>query len=247
MRLVKRFGLLAVLVFLLVPVADAANAFVQKKSTSTDNAAHTVITVTTNTDVGAGNLLAVWLVWGDTAKTITVTGSGGCNNTFTSALANNAVRIEVFYAKNITGGACTVTGTFSASISAYSTMVVHEISGADTTAPLGQAVDQSQTSVSGTDSVTSTAVTTTTDGEYIFGNAVRTDNVEGSFTAGTGFNSRESNTTNLASLSEDKIQTSQGSIAATFTPTATYNTNASIVTFKAASGAASAARRRILN
>lgn len=226
---------------------EAANALVQSKlAEKTNGAPSASIAATFTTNVAAGNLIAVWIIWGDTGKTVSITDSLG--NTYESAHSNAAVRFEGFYAKNITGGANTVTATFSASITAFHTLIVHEISGADTTAPLGQAASQTQINVSGVDSVSSTAVTTTTNGEYIFGATLRSDTLDGSFSAGTGYTGRETSSggTFLVTRSEDQIQTSAGSIAATFTPSVAMEVATMIMTFKAAS-AATAARRRVIN
>lgn len=106
--------------------------------------------------------------------------------------------------------------------SGYRTVAVHEVSGCDTTAPLDANAIQAQASAThdSADAVSSGADITTVDGCYIFGGCIRTDDIPTVvFSPGTNFTGRESNSdgTNLGMRSEDRIQASAGSVAATFT------------------------------
>lgn len=180
-------------------------------------------------NVTAGNLIAVVVFWANVTSTVTV--ADGLGNTYTAVDnpvdLSTACRASTFYAKNIGGGACTVTVTFSGSV--FGAVAVHEISGADTAAPL----DQHSIGFLGyigtdTDAVTA-SVTTTADGEYILGAMVPTG--AGACASGTGFTDRVSTTGGLHT--EEKIQTSAGAIAVTFTNTGAQNSGIAIMTFKA--------------
>src|SRR5439155_12900043 len=82
------------------------------------------------------------------------------------------------------------------------------------------------------DAVTSTSATTTASGELVFG-AVMDDAGLNNIAAGTGFTLRQSvNNKDLAS--EDLVQSSSGSVAATFTFSAADRYLAQMVSFKAA-------------
>ena len=78
--------------------------------------------------------------------------------------------------------------------------------------------------------ITSTAATTTASGDLVFGTVMDDAGVNNT-TAGTGFTLRQSvNNKDLAS--EDLVQTSGGSVAATFTFSAAHRYLAEMVTFK---------------
>ena len=221
-------------------------AYVQSASISSDGTTSTTVAVTFGSNVTAGNLIALFVVFNSGANIIdTVADSLG--NTY--VLADTAVGFAgdshaTYYAKNITGGACTVTVTLTASVG-YRSLVVHEASGLDTTAPLDQHVINTQTTPgTGANAVTSGSVTTTTDGQYIFG-ATHVNNVGAGVTVtpGTGLTGRESIDGGADSApleSEDLIQTSAGAIAATFTQSVDNNVTTAIMTFKAAGGGATA-------
>lgn len=138
---------------------------------------------------------------------------------------------SLYYAKNVTGSGgvanFTITVTFAAPEFAW--VVAHDVSGCDRTSPLDKfAVTP------GTGGTPSTAsVTTTANGEYIFG--VFSGFSGSAFSgSGPGFTGRESFAGGLA-LSEDQIQSAAGAIAATFVAAAGAWTSG-IATFKAAAG-----------
>jgi len=193
----------------------------------------TALTVTFDSNVAAGNLIAVLVGWA--SDSITAACSDGLSNSYTDVRNPTTVvvgtcRAAMFYAKNITGGACTITITFSGS--AFATVVVHEISGADTSSPL----DQSALAAPGyigtdADAVTTGNVTTTTAGQYVFG-AVYCVNGTAAAT-GTGFTDG-TGTTGVES--EYLIQVSAGNVAATFTNAVAQSVGPGIMTFKASGG-----------
>lgn len=198
----------------------------------------TSATATFGSNVTTGNLIVVFVDVNSVTATInTPTDTGG--NTYTALDTTTGLnsRTKGFYAKNVTGGSSFgVTATLGAG--AFGSISVHEASGLDTTAPLDQHVGNAQTSVATTtDAVTSTAVTTTTAGQYIAGRTTQ-DNVEGiTVTQGTGYTAGQTtNNGGQSGKTEYQIQSSAGSIAATFTSaTASKNWVTQIATFKAAS------------
>lgn len=229
--------------------ASAATAFVQSKAFN--GFSGTDVAATFDANVTAGNLICGYVMWGWSGAQPTldsVTDSLG--NTYT--LLHNPTNATpgalkfaaaMFYAKNISGGADTVTATFSGSVSPRR-IVIHEVSGADTTAPLDVSAMLAQSDPgTGTDAVTSGSVTTTASGDYIFG--ATADVSQGTTpVAGTGFTSREG--ANVM-RSEDQIQASAGSIAATFTGSNSIADYISgIMTFKPAGGGPPPRNRAIL-
>ncbi len=197
---------------------------------------------TWNTSITAtsGNcLVAVVQNWIGGAST-TASLSDGVN-TYTSVDLTEAdvlgiwQRQEIYVAKNITGGSLTCTTTISSNSNpAQARTTLIEISGADTTAPTDVFAHQLQTTPgTSTDAVSSSAVSTTVNGEVVVG-ATMTDGGE-VISSGTGFT-----TVNGATYSRAEYlqQSTAGSIAATFTGQfgnfRSFRT--SVVTIKPASG-----------
>ena len=83
-------------------------------------------------------------------------------------------------------------------------------------------------------------MTTTANGEYIFGAVHVNDTVTSTVSAGSGYTLREQNTGGADTppgASEDQIQTTAGTIAATFTQSVARPTTTAIVTLFAVAGA----------
>src|SRR5207249_3851909 len=139
-------------------------------------------------------------------------------------------RTATFYKANITGGAETVTATFTGT-APVAQLIVHEVSGLDTVAPLDQHKIVSQNNVgTGTDAVTTAPnVTPTTDGQYIFGATYPSNAAGGPLNAGTGFTIAENVSNNRSS--EYRIQTTATAVAVTFSDTNSFgNHDTAIVT-----------------
>lgn len=84
-------------------------------------------------NVTAGNLILVFVSLGSTVAAPTVSDSRGNTYSLISRVqSNNDNQIAAYYAKNITGGSCTVT----ASIDVDTGITCYEIAGADKVAPL---------------------------------------------------------------------------------------------------------------
>jgi hypothetical protein len=217
--------------------------FVQSKNFLATAGSATTVPVTFTSNVVAGNLIAVWVTWGSSTATLnSVTDSLGNTYTIVQTVTNttNSQRSAMAYAKNIAGGANTVTATFSASID-YRGIIVHEISGADQTAPLDGNAGQWQTGPGlGTDAVSSGSFTTTKNGDYIFGASMNTGVACAGPAAGTGFTAREAPACgghSIQPISEDRIQSAAGSIAATFTASSNNSHLTQAMAFAAAPAA----------
>src|SRR5579871_3209537 len=173
-----------------------------------------ISTAFTTHNVTTGNLIAVSVSWNsttDTIKSITDT----CGNTYTivpaTLVKNNSFSAEAAYAKNVTGGTkCTVTATFS-NKEACKTILIQEVSGADTTSPLDASIATSTFGL-GTDTIKSGPFVTHTNGVYILGVMTSPDQNGAGISAGTGYTEHEYNNTYHVELtSEDQLQTQANS------------------------------------
>jgi hypothetical protein len=247
--------ILLVGVGLLAPLPGwSATNFVQSKTASTC-CAPTSHSVTFDSNVTAGNLIALGIYTnGDSGSFVSVSsvsGSSCQSNTFTSSGTNPQADVVgngqmfLYYAKNISGGACTITVTVSAAV-VILRLHVQEISGADTAAPLDKTSGQFQNNPGlGTNAISSGSQTTTTNGQYIFGFTCN-GNGGSTLSAGTGFTIRDQDG---ASAGEWQVQTSAGSIAATFTQSGEMGNHLTgMMTFKeAAAGVNTDFFRRRIN
>lgn len=242
----KTLVILGAAILLFAAPASAAIAFVQKGAFSIVSGTSATVSVTISA-VGNGNLVAGVVFWGTGANDLTSVDDGNGN---TATIVETQLNIQAdgrsaasFYFKNVTSGATVITANFT-NTPEYNKIAVHEISGADTTAPLDQNVSNSQAAPgAGANAVTSTAKTTTANGEYIFGGSVSAfASVSAQqYSLGTNFlNLADSfSSGNIGEIAaEGLVQGTAGSIAATFT-----NTNGAgddfatfLMTFKAATG-----------
>lgn len=162
-----------------------------------------------------GNTLMGYVWWDVTTETLTSITDG--TNTYTlvnNPTLGNTERSAMFYASNITGAPTTITATLSASVGDVR-MVVHEASGLLTAGALDtNAINYQSFPTAGNDVLTSGSVTTTTNGQYVFG-ATSSEFATEATGSGTGFTLAESGTANRVS-SEYKIQTTGAALAATF-------------------------------
>jgi len=179
--------------------------------------------------VTAGNLISFFTFWNTSTVTLNSVAdncaTGGGSDTY-SLLDNPTAgtglgRSAQGYAVIGHTGPCTVTFTFSTATSnMYSECIVHELSGVNTNTPL----DNNQHKISaqngpgtGTDAITSGSVTTTQNGDYIFGWTVNDGANSATLAAGTGYMARVSIGGGVTALSEEMVQPAAGTIAATFT------------------------------
>lgn len=153
-----------------------------------------------------GDLVVAYAIW-DTGATATVTDTN--SNSYAPVGAPtlwNGGRwsSQVFYAKNVAGGANSVKLTLSSAVTSWSVLYVHEYSGVDRTAPL----DVSAAAIGSTAAMDSGARTTTNANDLIFGAGASDSLVNAT---GTGFTTR---LTAYGNRTEDRNVTSAGSYSA---------------------------------
>lgn len=218
-----------------------AFAYVQSASVSGTSATTSVAKAFTS-NVVTDNLIVVGVSWGSAAVIESCIVTDTLGNTYmrlpncNQIDATNQQQIAVFYARNITGGACTVTATFAGSRD-NNGIAIAEYSGGDSYLSVDKSGGNFQTAPgTGTDAVTSTAKTTEQAGELIIG--VYTDSSAGAgttVTAGTGFTKREDTggggIHSIQIVLEDQVQSAPGSIAATFTEALNHRAATALATF----------------
>jgi galactose oxidase-like protein/Kelch motif protein len=228
--------LAAIALFAGPEAAPAAITFVQAVG-ATNDAAGSSIAATFTTNNTAGNLLVVAVSWGDrTAPSIKATDTLG--NTYVVATNDfdpgNRQGLAILYAPNIRAGANAVTVNLGAA-NGYRRIIVSEYSGIATTSPLDVVAKNRAAGTAASNGVTSTAATTTVSGDLIFGVAVDDSGLFGTITAGTGF-TRRAVVNNMDMATEDRIQATAGSVAATFTFSRADSYLAQMAAFKPGSG-----------
>jgi glucose/arabinose dehydrogenase/PKD repeat protein len=221
-----RLALAAVLVLLLAPAAHAATpGFVQGTQNEISNGTqNNVVFQNSNTP---GNLIVVYAIWSNTG-TASITDTRG--NSYAAAAPatrwnNSTWSSQVFYAKNVAGGANTVTGTFGTAINSFGILYVHEYTGMDKINPL----DVTAAAIGSARSMDSGSATTTNANDLIFGAGASLWSVTA---AGTAFTTR---LTGYDNMTEDRVVSTTGS----YNATATQNSSAWVMhmaAFKADSG-----------
>jgi len=195
----------------------------------------TTISATFASNVVAGNLIAVYVTYDGTGTLNSVTDSLGNTYTIVQTLSDgtHVQKSATAYAKNIAGGANTVTATFASAICCR-LIIAHEITGADTAAPLdgglgvGFSGQLQAAPGNGANAVTSGNMTTVTNGDYIFGATSDSSGLTSqTISAGTGETVRvnSSGATGNATASEENIQATAGAVASTFTFNVTAGTS----------------------
>lgn len=164
-------------------------------------------------------------------------------NTYTNVtgvvMTDGLSSVSIWRAKNITGNASNVV-TAAYTSSHTRTLVCHQYSGLDTSAP-----DDANATGSGTSGTTLTSGTfsTTTANEVIF--VVGTDTVSPGYTPESGYTEQYDDGT---TATEDKIvSATQSSITATMTQGASLPWGIAVATFKEAASAAAPVQRRVIN
>ena len=243
-RLVTLFVGFCLLVPYYTPTqAEAANAFV-RSCVNSNNPSGTTLTCTFSAGAVAQHNLISCLVHGaSTTATATLADNQSTPNSYTVGTyatdSTHGNRGVVAYAKDTTGGGTdptVVTVTWSVAVTVRG-IICHEISGADLTAPADGAAQQVQLSLgTGTDGITSTAITPSANGAYLFGAHYDSENNGIGTTAGTDYTG--ATTTGSNPRSEYYVQPTAAAKAATFTPDCCTTSYATFIhAFKAASGA----------
>lgn len=201
------------------------------------NSYATTIACTFASDVTAGNLIDVSVRWNNEGTHEGVSGAAdGLGNTYTNIAGCNvgtdasARSMVVLYAKNITGGACTVTVTFLGTRTSR-LVTISEWSGLETTAPADQATGQVQSAVT---AVSTTAVTPTADGELCLGTLYGI--YAGAATITEDGTLVVEDETDIFHSTQYSVQATAASIARTWTLGAGRDVMSAIRTYKAAGG-----------
>jgi len=230
---------LAVLLFLAcllcVPAsAPATIAFVNSTTGNADAFDTSIAAAAANHT--AGNLLVVGVEFDSgTLGGVLSNLSDTALNTYTvvpgSKVTVGTTNLQIAYAKNIKGNpANVVTATFSAAAQ-FRRIIVHQYSGADTTAPFDVAAVGSN--ATGSTALSTSAVTTNFANEVLVVFGSNNDGVTTTFTAGTNFTIRVPQIANDMG-SEDRIVSATGSYSGAMTAGGSFTWRCSMATFKEA-------------
>lgn len=247
----KWLGAFLVFLLLCAPPVWAAVAYVQVASNSfVFNDAAGSIAATFGSGVGSGSTVCGAVAYSEAVGTVTsITDDQSNSYTIQRTVASAGdVGLVTFFGSNISGAPTVITVTYSSGSMIYRALVIAEFSGVHTS-PLDVETGQEQLEVSpATDAITSGSVTTTVDGVGVCGFALRTVGLGAdSFAAGTNYTERAEtgSASNIDLAIETRVQTSAGSIAATWTNSAQISASSAILTLKP-SVAASTPRRRAI-
>jgi hypothetical protein len=189
--------------------------------------------------VGSGNLVVGIATWDSSASVLnSVTDDKGNTYNVADSIndATNGQRAASFWLSGITNAPITVTANLSANNQA-ARVAIGEYSGVAPTSPLDGHVGQVQNAAgTGANAVTSGNITTTADGDLIYGMVIGDGGVAATRTQGTGFTLENSSPgTNVAALStEYQVQVTHGAIAATWTQSANDSNITFVMAFKPA-------------
>ncbi|HKV40609.1 MAG TPA: Ig-like domain repeat protein, partial [Blastocatellia bacterium] len=178
----------------------------------------------------AGNLILAFVRMSTTSQTVTLNDSAG--NTYIQAVAqlqnSDGSQVHLFYARNIVGGANTVTATFS-STNNHPWLTIYEYSGLNAANPLDQTA-----SAQGGGAAASSGATATTTGanELVFAATGLPASYSGTVTAGSGYTMQASDLTGSTGANEAEIVTSTGSFTGTFNLSSSVPWSAIVATFK---------------
>jgi hypothetical protein len=198
------------------------------------NVAATSTAVMLSSTVHSGDAVLVTLTWFAGSSSAGVVDDK--SNAYTPVDTLNVgagCNLETFYSLNVTNGPSVITATITFPISGTATfwrIVADEFSGL---ASFDAHSGQIQSGISGSDAMSSGSATTAFNGELIYGGGADGCAATTHIANGTGFTPTESATDsdNQPLYGEYLIQPSAGSIAATFSPTASTDTATGMMTF----------------
>ena len=182
----------------------------------------------------AGNLIVAAVRMSTSSQTVQVTDSAG--NPYTDAVSQvqsaDGHQVHIFYAKNVVGGANTVTATFSATNN-HPWIAIYEYSGLSATSPLDQT---SHAQGSGNAPNSGATGTTASANELVFAATAFPYSYGGTAAPGGGYTLQQQNTGNSRGANEAAIVAATGSYAGMFSLSSSTNWSAALATF-VASGA----------
>jgi subtilisin family serine protease len=178
----------------------------------------------------AGNLIVAFVRMSSSSQTVTISDSAG--NGYVDAVSqvqtSDGHQVHIFYAKNITGGANTVTATFSATNN-HPWLAVYEYSGLSATNPLDQTAHAQGSNASPS---TGASGMTANANELVFAAMGIVNNFTGTATAGSNYMLQLQDTGTSRAATETAIATSTGAFTGTFTLSAATNWSAVLATFQ---------------
>jgi hypothetical protein len=197
-----------------VTVPAAGPAYVQGATATASTNTNSIASAFTSPNQAASLIVAAVTWSGDGTMTCSDTQGNAYSLAVIQFDSVNWQSLAICYAPNVKSGANTVTATLSF-VSGRRRMLIHEYAGIALASPVDVTAKNLANGTSTANAITSLAATTTTSGDLIFGAVMNTSGVSG-ITAGTGFTQRLS-VSNKDLASEDLVQPSAGSIAATQT------------------------------
>jgi len=188
----------------------------------------------------AGNLIVAVTSWGNRSGNPTISDSSSNNYVLATTSYSSAgdQSLAVYYAANIRGGSNTISATFNGG-RPWPRLIIAEYQGLDPVSPLAVTSTNQGSATTAADSVTTGYGTTSTGGDLILG-VVENYNVSGTVLAGSGYTLRYGLLYSgaIETALEDRIQTTAGSVAATFTFTHADSYIAELLAFRPLSGSA---------
>jgi hypothetical protein len=177
-----------------------------------------------------GNLIIAFVRMSTTSQTVAVRDSAGnvYSDSVSQSQATDGHQVHLFYAKNIAGGANTVTASFSAANN-HPWLAVYEFSGLSATSPLDQTAHAQGSGATASSGMTAT---TTSANELIFSGGGLPASYGGTATAGSGYTMLQQNTSSSTAASEGAVVSSTGSFAGTVGLSPGTYWSAVVATFK---------------
>jgi hypothetical protein len=213
--------------------ATGGTPIVLVQSAANKGSAVTSVSQSFATANAAGNLIVAFVRMSSTTQTVQLTDSAG--NTYTDAVgqvqSTDGHQIHIFYAKNIAGGANTVTATFSATNN-FPWLAIYEYSGLNASAPLDKVASSQGSAASVSSGATAT---TTSNNELVFAGVGLPASSTRTATAGSGFTMLQQNNgvpSTSRAANEHLFAASTGQFSGTFTLSGTANWSAAVATFK---------------
>jgi hypothetical protein len=188
-------------------VQTATPTFVQTGASESNSGTSTSVSFANNNT--AGNLIVAYVIWNNQGN---VSLSDTRGNTYAAAGARRTWGTnwssQVFYARNIAGGANAVTATFATALNGgWGVVYAHEYSGVDKTNPLDVETAATGTSVG----MNSGSVTTTSANDLLFNAGASASSVTA---GGSGYTTRS---TAFGNRTQDRNVSSVGTYNATMT------------------------------
>ncbi len=215
-----------------IAIGSAGGSIALVQSTAVEGSAVGSVSAAFPSANSGGNLILAFVRMSSTSQTVTVSDSLG--NVFTDAIsqaqASDGHQIHLFYAKNIAGGANTVTAAFSGTNN-HPWLAVYEYRGLSATAPLDQV---SSAEGFGTTVNTGSTPTTTAASELVFAGAGFQYNYAGTSTADPNYTMQQQDTGTSRAANENAVASSAGAYAGTFALNMGTNWSALIATFRSA-------------